>query len=72
MTQGLVGPTGPSGPQGPKGDLGPQGPAGSGGLSNTGFTIQGNIDMSNNKIVNLPDPTTTNEPLPNNMQTEFT
>ena len=62
VIQGLLGPTGPSRPQGPKGDLGPQGPAGSGGLSNTGFTTQGDIDMSNNKIVNLPDPTMTNEP----------
>ena len=25
--------------------------------------MQGNIDMSNNKIVDLPDPTTTNEPI---------
>ena len=42
---------------------GPRGPAGSGGLSASGFTMQGNIDMGNNKITNLPDPTLANDPV---------
>ena len=67
--RGLTGMKGDTGPQGPrgltgmKGDTGPQGPAGSGGLPDTGFTMQGNIDMNNNKITNLPDPTLANDPI---------
>ena len=70
--QGDTGPQGPkgdkgnTGPQGPKGDqgnTGNQGPPGSGGLSNAGFTMQGNINMNNNKITNLPDPTLPNDPI---------
>ena len=70
--QGLQGPKGDQGSRGPKGnkgDTGLQGPKGDkgdpgpGGLSDTGFTMQGNIDAGNNKIVNFPDPTTTNEPI---------
>ena len=63
---GSVGPRGPAGsvgPQGPAGSPGPRGPAGSGGLSDTGFTMQGNINMNNNKITNLPDPTLANDPI---------
>ena len=36
---------------------------GSGGLSSSGFTMQGGIDMNNNKITNLPDPTLANDPI---------
>ena len=55
--QGTTGAQGPEGPRGLKGD------PGSGGLSDTGFTMQGNINMNNNKITNLPDPTLANEPI---------
>ena len=58
--QGPKGDKGNVGTQGPKGDVGPQGPkgdTGSRGLSTSGFTMQGNIDMNNNKIINIPDPT---------------
>ena len=57
-SKGDKGDTGPQGPKGdkgntgPKGDTGNQGPPGSGGLSDTGFTMQGNINMDNNKITN--------------------
>ena len=71
---GSVGPQGPrglpgsssKGPKGDRGSPGPQGPRGlpgSGGLSDTGFTMQGDINMSNNKITNLPDPTLANDPI---------
>ena len=60
---GSQGPKGDKGNTGPKGDTGNQGPPGSGGLSDTGFTMQGNIDMNNNKITNLPDPTLANDPI---------
>ena len=71
---GLQGPKGDKGDQGSKGskgnkgDTGPQGPkgdkcdSGSGGLSDTGFTMQGVINMNNNKIINLPDLQRGNEP----------
>ena len=53
--------------KGDKGDRGIQGLKGdkgdSGGLSDTGFTMQGNINMNNNKITNLPDPTLANDPI---------
>ena len=59
-TQGPKGDKGDTGPQGPKGD---KGDAGSGsGLSNTGFTMQGTINMNSNKIIGLPDPQRDNEP----------
>ena len=57
--QGSEGPKGTTGAQGPKGDTGSRGPrghAGSGGLSASGFTMQSNIDMGNNKIENVADP----------------
>ena len=71
-TQGSKGDKGDTGPQGlkgdkgntgPKGYTGNQGPPGSGGLSDMGFTMQGNINMNNNKITNLPDPTLANDPI---------
>ena len=67
--KGHKGDTGPQGPKGDKGNTGPkeetgnQGPPGSGELSDTGFTMQGNINMNNNKITNLPDPTLANDPV---------
>ena len=64
--QGSKGDKGDTGNQGPKGDTGNQGPKGdpgSGGLSDTGFTMQGDIDMNNNKITNLPEPTLANDPI---------
>ena len=67
--QGPKGGTGAQGPKGDKGDTGAQGPKGnrglpgSGGLSDSGFTMQGNINMNNNKITNLPDPTLANDPI---------
>ena len=67
--QGLKGNTGNTGPQGPKGNTGntgPQGPKGndgSGGLSDTGFTMQGDINMNANKITGLGNPTTNSEPV---------
>ena len=63
---GLTGPKGDKGDiglTGPKGDKGDTGPAGSGGLSASGFTMQGNIVMNNNKIINIPDPTLANDPI---------
>ena len=60
--KGDKGDVGSQGPKGDKGDTGLQGPKGdkgnpgSGGLSDTGFTMQGAINMNNNKIINLPDP----------------
>ena len=61
--KGPQGPKGDKGNTGPKGDTGNQGPPGSGGLSGTGFTMQGDINMNNNKITNLPDPTLANDPI---------
>ena len=60
---GSQGPKGDKGNTGSKGETGNQGPPGSGGLSDTGFTMQGNINMNNNKITNLPDPTLANDPI---------
>ena len=60
---GPWGPAGSVGPQGPAGSPGPRGPAGPGGLPDTGFTMQGNINMNNSKITNLPDPTLANDPI---------
>ena len=68
-SKGDKGDTGPQGPKGdkgntgPKGDTGNQGPPGPGGLPDTGFTMQGDINMNNNKITNLPDPTLANDPI---------
>ena len=61
--KGDTGPQGLKGDKGSKGDTGNQGPPGSGGLSDAGFTMQGDINMSNNKITNLPDPTLANDPI---------
>ena len=61
--QGPRGSPGAQGARGPKGDTGPRGLPCSGGLSASGFTMQGNIDMDNNKITNLPDPTLANDPV---------
>ena len=70
---GPVGSDGATGPAGPQGNVGPRGPKGakgdkgekgdSGGLSNTGFTMQGDIDMNTNKITGLGNPTTNSEPI---------
>ena len=63
---GLQGPKGDKGDQGktrPRGPKGNKGDPGSGGLSDTGFTMQGDINMNNNKITNLPDPTLANDPV---------
>ena len=72
---GLQGPKGDKGddgsqrPKGDKGNTGSQGPKGdkgdpgSGGLSNTGFTMQGTINMNSNKIINFPDSQRNNEPV---------
>ena len=69
-SQGPKGDKGDDGSQGPKGDkedTGSQGPKGdkgdpgSGGLSNTGFTMQGTINMNSNKVINPPDPQRSNE-----------
>ena len=68
-SKGDKGDTGPQGSKGDKGDTGPQGPkgdkgdSGSGGLSDTGFTMQGAINMNSNKIINLPDPQRDTEPV---------
>ena len=67
--KGDKGNTGSQGPKGDKGDTGPQGPkgdkgdSGSGGLSDTGFTMQGDINMNTNKITGLGNPTTNSEPI---------
>ena len=60
---GLKGNQGNTGPQGPRGAKGDKGDPGSGGLSDTGFTMQEDINTNNNKITNLPDPTLANEPV---------
>ena len=67
--KGDKGNTGSQGPKGDKGDTGAQGPkgdkgdSGSGGLSDTGFTMQGDINMNTNKITGLGNPTTNSEPV---------
>ena len=76
--KGDKGDTGPQGPKGDKGDTGSQGSkgdksdtgpkgdkgdTGSGGLSDTGFTMQGDINMNTNKITGLGNPTTNSEPV---------
>ena len=67
--KGDKGNTGSQGPKGDKGDTGPQGPkgdkgdSGSGGLSDTGFTMKGDIDMNTNKITGLGNPTANSEPI---------
>ena len=61
--KGDKGDTGSQGPKGDKGDTGPKGDSGSGGLSDTGFTMQGDINMNSNKIINLPDPQRDTEPV---------
>ena len=59
-SQGSKGDKGDTGPQGPKGD---KGDSGSGGLSDTGFTMQGDINMNTNKITGLGNPTSNSEPV---------
>ena len=65
--QGEEGDQGPAGPQGPQGDLGPQGPKGDkgdpGSLTDTGFTMKGDINMNSNRIINLQDPSRNDEPV---------
>ena len=67
--QGSKGNKGDPGPQGPQGNTGSRGPKGnkgdpgSGRLSNTGLTMQGNINMDNNEITNLPDHMLANDPV---------
>ena len=61
--QGPKGDKGDDGSQGPKGDKGDKGDTGSGGLSDTGFTMQGDINMNTNKITGLGNPTTNSEPI---------
>ena len=61
--KGDKGDDGSQGPKGDKGDTGPKGDPGSGGLSNTGFTMQGDINMNTNKITGLGNPTTNSEPV---------
>jgi len=71
---GQTGPTGSLGIQGVKGDhgeCGPPGPQGppvsrTGGLSASGFTMQGTININSNKIINLQDPVRNNEPATKN------
>ena len=36
---------------------------GDGGLSDSGFTMQGDINMDGHKIINIPDPSTDTEPV---------
>ena len=66
-SDGTDGVQGPPGPRGQKGDTGPRGAKGpkgdSGGLSDTGFTMQDDIDMHGNKIIGLGTPTTRSEPV---------
>ena len=65
-SQGPCGLPGAQGARGPKGDTrsrGPRGLPGSGGLSASGFTMQGNIDMGNNKTENVADPVLANDPI---------
>ena len=60
---GSQGPKGDKGDTGPKGDKGDKGDSGSGGLSDTGFTMQGDINMNVNKITGLGNPTSNSEPV---------
>ena len=63
---GAQGQKGDTAAQGPKGDIGSRGPRslpGSGGLSASGFTMQGNIDMGNNEVENVADPVLANDPV---------
>ena len=71
-SQGPKGDKGDVGSQGPKGDKGDtglqrpkgdKGDTGSGGLSDTGFTMQGDINMNTNKITGLGGPTSNSEPV---------
>ena len=65
-SRGDKGDTGLQGPKGDKGDTGPRGDKGdpgSGGLSDTGFTMQGDINMNTNKITGLGNPATNSEPV---------
>ena len=68
-SQGPKGDQGSRGPKGNKGDTGLQGPKGdkgdpgSGGLSDTGFTMQGDINMNANKITGLGAPISNSEPV---------
>ena len=65
-SQGPIGNQGSRGPKGNKGDTGSQGPKGDKGdpgLSNTGFTMQGDINMNTNKITGLEGPTSNSEPV---------
>ena len=69
--RGLHGPKGDQGDTGKKGEQGDQGPKGAkgdpgsstGGLSDTGFTMQGDVNMNSNRIINLQDPSRTDEPV---------
>ena len=60
---GSQGPKGDKGDTGPKGDKGDKGDSGSGGLSDTGFTMQGDINVNANKITGLGNPTSNSEPV---------
>ena len=65
-SQGSRGLKGSKGDKSDKSDTGPKGDKGdpgSGGLSDTGFTMQGNINMNANRITYVPDPLTNNEPV---------
>ena len=68
--KGDPGDQGPKGDQDLKGDPGNQGPRGpkrdpgtGGGLSASGFTMQENINMNSNQVINLQDPTRNDEPV---------
>ena len=60
--QGPKGNQGNTSSRGVKGSKGDKGDPGSGGLSDTGFTMQGDINM-NNKILNLVSPRLANDPV---------
>ena len=72
-SEGLQGPQGPQGDTGKKGEKGeqgdscspgPPGPQGpQGGLPNTGFTMKGDINMNNYRIINLQDPSRKDAPV---------
>ena len=59
--KGDTGRQGSQGPQRPKGDKGDSNSSGR--LSNSGFTMQGNMNMAKHRIINLPDPTRPTEPV---------
>ena len=64
--KGNKGDTGSQGPKGDKGDTGPKGDKGdpgSGVLPDTGFTMQGDINMNTNKITGLGNLTSNSEPV---------